>query len=347
VVAVLVIPDGAAEPLGAGPTALERARTPVLDGLAAGGEVARVAVTAPGCSPGSETGIPALIAASAPLPERASRGWIDAAAYSVALAVPAGWTPWRADVLRGDGSRASAAEARATARALGPHAIWTRGHRLVLLAPAGQRPATAPLPAPSVDFVRATRMNSTLGGAVGLRVRLWPDGAALPCTLDGDTVVVCGPGAAAGCARLLGADVVVPATATGDVDTDLAAKAGAAIDAIERGIPRVVVHVGAPDEAAHRRDPDAKAAALTLLDAHLMAPLRDTVQRAHGTLAVCPDHGTDPRTGAHDAAPVPALRWGAGVEPAGADRMTERASADAAVHAPDWPLAGARVEAIA
>ena len=38
-VAVLVIPDGAAQPLRAGvPTALGAARTPVLDGLAATGE---------------------------------------------------------------------------------------------------------------------------------------------------------------------------------------------------------------------------------------------------------------------------------------------------------------------
>ena len=147
-------------------------------------------------------------------------------------------------------------------------------------------------------------------------MRVWADGAALPRVLDETTVVVAARGAAAGCARLLGAALVVPPGATGDVDTDLRAKARAAVDAIERGAQRIVVHVGAPDEAAHRRDGAGKVAALEALDAALLAPLRDAVARAGGTLAVCPDHGTDPVDGTHDAAPVPALRWGAGNRPA-------------------------------
>jgi MmgE/PrpD N-terminal domain/Metalloenzyme superfamily len=155
-------------------------------------------------------------------------------------------------------------------------------------------------------------------------------------------------GAAAGCARLLGAALVVPPGATGDVDTDLHAKARAAIDAIERGAERVVVHLGAPDEAAHRRDAGAKVAALEAIDAALLAPLRDAVGRADGTLAVCPDHGTDPFDGRHDADAVPALRWGRGIAHAGPERMTEAACARAAVRAPSWPLHGAAlVEAAA
>ena len=306
-VAVLVIPDGAAQPLRPGaPTALQAARTPVLDALAADGEVGRVAVTPAGVPPGSEAGVPALLGHA---PARAlGRGRIDAAGYGVP--VPAGMVPWRADVLREDGARASAAMARTLAAALG--GAWTHGHRLVLFAPAGSAPA---------------------GGS---GVRVWADGAALPRVLDETTVVVAARGAAAGCARLLGAVLVVPRGATGDVDTDLQAKARAAVDAIERGAARIVVHVGAPDEAAHRRDGARKVAALEALDAALLAPLRAAVARAGGTLAVCPDHGTDPVDGTHDAAPVPALRWGAGS--AGPDRMTEAAVADAPVLPPSWPL---------
>ena len=318
-VAVLVIPDGAAQPLRRGvPTALAAARTPVLDALAATGEVARVAVTPAGVPAGSEAGVPALLGH---LPARAlGRGWIDAAGYGVP--VPRGMVPWRADVLREDGSRASAGMARMIAAALG--SAWTHGHRLVLFAPEGTAPA---------------------GGA---GVRVWADGARLPRALDDSTVVVAARGAAAGCARLLGAALVVPPGATGDVDTDLDAKARAAIDAIERGARRVVVHVGAPDEAAHRRDAGAKAQALEALDAALLAPLSDAVARARGTLAVCPDHGTDPLDGAHDAGAVPALRWGRGVGPVGPDRMTEAHSAGAPVRSAAWPLHGAaRVEAAA
>jgi 2,3-bisphosphoglycerate-independent phosphoglycerate mutase len=319
VVAVLVIPDGAAQPLRPGvPTALAAARTPVLDELAATGEVARVAVTRAGLPAGSEAGVPALLGHA---PARAlGRGWIDAAGYGVR--VPEGMVPWRADVRRADGSRAGAGTARRMAAALG--GAWTHGHRLALFAPEGGAPEG--------------------GGGV----HVWPDGATLPRVLDESTVVVAARGAAAGCALLLGATLVVAPGATGDVDTDLNAKARAVVDAIECGARRVVVHVGGPDEAAHRRDAGAKIAALEGIDAGLLAPLRDAVARAGGTLAVCPDHGTDPFDGTHDAGAVPALRWGRGIAPAGPDRMTEAATAGRPVFAPSWPLARpALVEAAA
>ncbi len=324
-VAILVIPDGAAEPVGAGPTTLALARTPVLDALAREGDVARVAVTPASAPPGSETGIPALLGWTPPTP--IGRGWVDAAAYGID--VPEGWTPVRADVLDGGGARATAAEAHSAARSLGPRAVHTAGHRLLLLAPPGQR----------CDFVPLGGKNSHLC------LRIWEDGPPPPPVLGGETVVVCGPGAAAGCARLLGADVVVPETATGDVDTDLAAKARAARAAIARGATRVVVHVGGPDEAAHRQDAHAKRAALEAIDAVLLGPLRDAVAAAGGTLAVCPDHGTDPRTGAHDPSPVPAVRWSASHRPAGVRRLTEVAAAQRPVHPPTWPLGRVEVPA--
>jgi 2,3-bisphosphoglycerate-independent phosphoglycerate mutase len=343
VVAVLVIPDGAAQPLRAGEaTALASARTPVLDALAAGGEVARVAVTPRALSPGSETGVPALLGHA---PTRAlGRGRIDAAGYGVP--VPNGLVPWRADVLRGDGSRATAGMARMIAAALG--GAWTHGHRLVLFAPEASAPAGGAAAARGAAAGESAPARGVAAGDPAPGVRVWPDGATLPRALDETTVVIAARGAAAGCARLLGAALVVPPGATGDVDTDLPAKARVTVDAIERGAERVVVHVGAPDEAAHRRDAAAKAGALEALDALLLAPLRDAVARAGGTLAVCPDHGTDPRDGAHDDAAVPALRWGAGIAPAGPRRMTEAACARAPVRPPAWPLYGAaRVEAAA
>lgn len=314
-VEVLVIPDGAAQPpRGGRPTALEAARTPVLDRLAAEGAVARIATTPAGLPAGSETGIPTLL--GAPPAVAPGRGRIDAAAYGVA--VPDGMTPWRADVLDAAGRRATALQARAVADELGAGAVAVAGHRLVIVA--ASRPADRRV--------------------LGLRVRIWDDGPA-PAGADADTTLVCALGAAAGCGRLLGAEVVTPAGATGDVDTDLRAKAAAAAAAIARGAGRVVVHVGAPDEAAHRREPDAVVEALQRIDAELLAALRDAVQRAAGRLAVCPDHGTDPVSGAHDAAPVPALVWGAGVECSGAARLTERGARAAEVTAPDWLWASA------
>lgn len=304
---VLIVPDGAAEPAGSGPTSLARARTPHLDRLCEAGAVGRVATTPPGLSPGSETGIPLLLGRR---PRSAvGRGWIEAAAAGVA--VPTGARPWRVDLHEEGGGRAGDARTREVAQALGARHL--RGHRMLLVAP------EPPPPLP------------------GLRV--WEDGARIGPPVPPGTLVVCGPGAAEGCGRLLGAAVVRPAGASGDVGTDLAAKARAALQAIAAGWPRIIVHVAAPDEAAHRHDAHAKVAALEALDREIIAPLAEAVAQCGGRLAVCPDHGTDPVTGAHDGAPVPAVLWGAGVARSGPDRMTEEATAGAAVAAHPFALA--------
>jgi 2,3-bisphosphoglycerate-independent phosphoglycerate mutase len=314
VVDVLVIPDGAAQPLRAGvKTAFEAAATPVLRKLAAEGAVVRVVTTPEGLLAGSEIGIPTLL--GAPPAEPWGRGWVDAAAYGIEVAD--GVTPWRADLVYRSGKRASVRQARDVCVHLGRGAHAVSGHRLVLLA--AERP-------------RDRRL-------LGLHVRVWPGGPAPDGAVPVTTTVICGRGAAAGCGRLLGASVVVPAGATGDVDSDLRAKATAAEAAIAKGAPRVVVHVGAPDEAAHRRDAAAVIAALERIDAELLVPLRDAVRRAAGRLAICPDHGTDPLTGRHDATPVPAVVWGAGIAAAGPAAMTERAAATARLVAGDALLA--------
>lgn len=123
--------------------------------------------------------------------------------------------------------------------------------------------------------------------------RVWPQGIVPPRILGADTVFVGPPGAAAGLAALLGARI---------------ARDGAVAE-IEAGTPRVVVHVPGPDDAAHRLDPDAKVAALSAADEQVLAPIAAAVLAHGGRLTVAPDHGTDPRTGLHDDAPVPAVVW--------------------------------------
>lgn len=172
----------------------------------------------------------------------------------------------------------------------------------------------------------------------GFDLDVWPDGArpagplppltAAPPFRSAGTAaapprpvtLVCGPGAVAGLGRLLGARVVVPAGATGDVDSDLDAKAGAALDALDRG-EDVVVHVGGPDEAAHRREPRAKRAAIEDADARIIAPLA----RAVDVVAVTSDHGTCPFTSRHDPGPVPVVVAGAAVASRGPGRLVEHA----------------------
>ena len=275
---VLVIPDGAGE------ASLRAARMPTLHRLASEGATTLIRTTPPGLAPGSETCIPALL--GHPPAAQPGRGRVDAAAYGVE--VPAGLIPWRADVLNDDGSRASDAQAATVAARV--DAVHTRGHRLLILAA------------------------DTPAGTDGVRV--WDDGPAPTGPLHSPTAIVCATGAAAGVGRLLGAHVIVPAGATGDVDTDLGAKRRAATAAIAEGWPRVVVHVGAPDEAGHRLDAAAVVAALERIDEQLLAPIADAVRSAGGRLTVCPDHETDPATGRHSAVPVRAVRCDAQAVPA-------------------------------
>lgn len=306
-VEVLLILDGASEPLGTRPTSLERARTPALDSLGREGALSRLLTVAPWLPAGSEAAIPALLGWVPPAP--VDRGALEAAARGIEPAP--GERAWRVDVCAESRGWAGEDEAAAAARRLALAAPGYRvhrlgGHRLLLVGPS---PLVLPQPEP--------------GAASELRV--WPEGIVPPRVLGEEVVVVAAAGAAAGAGRLLGAAVVVPPGATGKPGTDLAAKAAAALAAIEAGARRVVVHVGAPDEAAHARDAAAKVAAIEAADARLVAPLASAIAEAGGTLVACPDHGCDPATGEHDGDPVPCLRWPAPAGPHG--RLTERDAA--------------------
>jgi 2,3-bisphosphoglycerate-independent phosphoglycerate mutase len=280
VVDVLVILDGASEPCRAGPTSLEAARTPVLDALAHDGTIAALRTVPDGLPAGSETAIPLLLgwAPTAPV----DRGALEAAAHEVDLAE--GERAWRVDVA--DERRVDEAIAMLRADAPEHRVLRLAGHRLLLCG----RP---PLPA----------------AACRAGLRPWAEGAVPPRVLDERTTVVAARGAAAGAARLMGARVVHPPGATGMPDSDFGAKAVYARAAIAAGAERVVVHVGAPDEAAHRRDRALKIAAIERADREILGPLAGAVGRAGGRLRVCPDHGCDPETGEHDGAPVPCLTW--------------------------------------
>jgi 2,3-bisphosphoglycerate-independent phosphoglycerate mutase len=288
VVEVLVILDGASEPPRDGmPTSLERAHTPSLDALVREGTLSRLRTIAPDLPAGSESAIPALLGWSPPGP--VDRGMVEAAAHRVPLS-PAEHA-WRVDVLDDASERADeAATARAAAelqRALPLHAV----HHLV-----GHRLLVAGLP-PLPDAARG-----------GIYVP-WREGVVPPRILAHDTVVIAAAGAATGIARLMGADVWEAPRTPDQPEGDVIAQADAAHRAILRGARRVVVHLGAPDEAAHRRDRAAKVAAIEHADRELIAAVAGATRRAGGTLRVCADHGCDPVTGLHDDEPVPCLDW--------------------------------------
>lgn len=323
---VLVILDGASEPLRAGePTSLERAATPALDALCRdGGTLTRVRTVAPWLAPGSESAIPALLGWTPP--SAVDRGAVEAAAWEVSVDRDAGERAWRVDVRAGDGSRADAGAVAAAAALLTEtrprHRVTPlAGHRLLVI---GSDPLSGD------GRVIAPALADTLSDLPRHSLHTWPEGVVPPRLLDERTVVVAARGAAAGIGRLMGARVVVPDGATGRPGSDLAGKARAAVAAIEAGAARVVVHVGCPDEAAHELDSDGKVAAIEAADRDVIGPLAAALAtRGGGTLRVCPDHGCDPRDGHHDAEPVPCLEWRTGDTPrdGGSGRLTERAVA--------------------
>ena len=93
--------------------------------------------------------------------------------------------------------------------------------------------------------------------------------------------------------------------ATGDLSSDLGAKARAAILALEAH-DLVVVHVEAPDEAAHAGDAAAKVSALERLDAEVLGPLLG----AADLMAFTSDHATSTASGKHLDVEVPVVLWG-------------------------------------
>lgn len=106
--------------------------------------------------------------------------------------------------------------------------------------------------------------------------------------------VICGTPIVRGIARLLSMDCIAVAGATGDTDTDLLAKAKAAVDA-SRTYPFVLLHLNGADEAAHRRNVAEKREFLEKVDAVVLKMLLRSGSEVH----VVADHGTDPYTGAH------------------------------------------------
>ncbi|MDO8189333.1 hypothetical protein Q5424_25115 [Conexibacter sp. JD483] len=362
-VELLVILDGASEPPRDGrPTSLERAATPALDALCAEGALTRLRTVAPWLEAGSEHAIPALLGWTPPA--SVDRGAVEAAARGIAVedGERACRIDVRhaADGARADAAQALPA----LAVALPSHRLHLLGgHRLLAVARA-PLPGLDPLvafgaalaSAPASALASAPALASASAGErdvarEGLTLHPWREGIVPPRILDARTVVIAAPGAAAGLARLLGARVITPAGATGRPGSDLAAKAAAALGVLRdatagasngaagarcgdgpgpgpgpgpASVERIVVHVGAPDEAAHEHDAAAKIAAIEAADRDLIAPLAaalraragavgspldGTASRPVDTLRVCPDHGCDPADGRHDATPVPCVTW--------------------------------------
>jgi len=114
--------------------------------------------------------------------------------------------------------------------------------------------------------------------------------------------------------------------ATGNLETDFDAKARAAINALER-YGFVLVHVEAPDEAAHHADIEAKIWAIEQVDQKVLGPIMSVLRKGGPhRIMLLPDHPTKIRSRTHAADPVPFVLAGDGIRARGGAAFCEAAA---------------------
>jgi len=136
-----------------------------------------------------------------------------------------------------------------------------------------------------------------------------------------------------GLAHMMAIKVLAIDGVTDGLDNDCAAQAEGALKALD-DCDLVVVHVEAPDEAAHAGSIDDKVAAIERVDKDILGRLRSW-QGDKLRLLVLPDHPTPIKLKTHTDAPVPFLLWGNGFLPNGARRFSEVEAENADFFVPD------------
>jgi len=124
-----------------------------------------------------------------------------------------------------------------------------------------------------------------------------------------------------GLAQMLKMEVLNIPGVTDGLDNDYAAQATGALQALNKH-DLVVIHIEAPDEAAHAGSIDDKIEAIHRVDKEVVRRLRswrgDSLK-----LLILPDHPTPIKVQTHTGDPVPFMLWGVGFTANGAKRFTE------------------------
>jgi len=130
-----------------------------------------------------------------------------------------------------------------------------------------------------------------------------------------------GVGLLRGLAQMASMDVLDIAGVTDSLDNDYAAQATGALEALyEHDL--VVIHIEAPDEAAHDGSINDKMEAIQRVDREVVSRLRSWQPGSLRTL-IMPDHPTPIEIQTHSPDPVPFMLWGPGFSANGAKRFTE------------------------
>jgi 2,3-bisphosphoglycerate-independent phosphoglycerate mutase len=124
-----------------------------------------------------------------------------------------------------------------------------------------------------------------------------------------------------GLAQMMGMSVLDIPGVTDGLNNDYTAQVNGALGALKQ-YEAVVIHIEAPDEAAHAGSIDEKIEAIQRID-------EEVVSRLHAwpgdnlRVLVMPDHPTPILTQTHSPDPAPFLLWGPGFAANGASRFTE------------------------
>ena len=124
-----------------------------------------------------------------------------------------------------------------------------------------------------------------------------------------------------GLAKMVRMEVLNIPGVTDGLDNDYAAQAEGALEALKE-YDLVVIHVEAPDEAAHAGAIDNKIEAIQEVDRKIVSRIRQWDKDAIRVL-IMPDHATPIEAQTHTDEPIPFMLWGKGFKANGAKRFTE------------------------
>ena len=122
--------------------------------------------------------------------------------------------------------------------------------------------------------------------------------------------------------------------ATGNVNTNYAGKAEAAIKAFRDGCDFVYVHVEAPDECGHRGELENKILSIELIDKKILSPVFEWLKKCGDDfkILVLPDHPTPLCLRTHSSDPVPFLIWSSVKKYRGADCFCEKSAGETGLY---------------
>lgn len=123
---------------------------------------------------------------------------------------------------------------------------------------------------------------------------------------------------------------------TGNVDTNFAGKADAALDLLKSGCDMVYIHVEAPDECGHRHEIDNKVKSIELIDRDILGRILPSLRESGEPFSVLlmPDHPTPLSIRTHTGEPVPFVLYRSDAEQNGTKRYTEALAKETGVFVP-------------